>query len=61
MERVYLKPLFGKEENKKEEKRREKSREEENTLGKKNAALISEKLSKVRVRLSFTNIKSVDH
>ena len=38
MERVYLKPLFGKEENKKEEKRREKSREEENTLGKKNVA-----------------------
>ena len=38
MERVYPKPLFGKEENKKEEKRREKSREEENTLGKKNAA-----------------------
>ena len=38
MERVYPKPLFGKEENKKEEKRREKSREEENILGKKNAA-----------------------
>ena len=38
LERVYPKPLFGKEENKKEEKRREKSREEEKTLGKKNAA-----------------------
>jgi hypothetical protein len=42
LERVYLKPLFGKEKNKKEEKRREKSREKENILRKKNAAADSE-------------------